>query len=59
MSINVADDAMCIIHSKIHQKSSNSQIVFLFCYIYAQKVVGSNTYAQVTGCPSVSAETGN
>ena len=53
------DDATCIIHSKIHQKASNSPIVFVFCYIYAQKVVGSNTYAQVTGCPSVSAAPGN
>ena len=52
-----ADDAMCIIHSKILQKLSNSPIVFGYCYIYAQKVVGSNTYAQVTGCSSVSALT--
>ena len=39
------DDAKCIIHSKICQKLCNSPIVFVFCYIYAQKVVGSNTYA--------------
>ena len=54
-----ADDAKCIIHSKIRQKLSNSPIVIVFCYIYAQKAVGSNTYAQVTGCPSVSAALGN
>ena len=53
------DDANCIIHSKIHQKLSISPIVFVFCYIHALKVVGSNTYAQVTGCPSVSAAPGN
>ena len=26
----------------------------MFCYIYAQKVVRSNMYAQVMGCPSMS-----
>ena len=50
---------MCIIHSKIRQKSSNSPIVFVFCNVYAQKLVDSSMYAQVTGCPSVSAAPGN
>ena len=44
---------------KLAKNLSNSPIVFVFCYIYAQKVVGSNTYAQVTGCPSVSVAPGN
>ena len=48
-----------MIHSKIHQKSSNSPIVFMFCYIYVQKVVRSNTYLYATGCPSVSAAPGH
>ena len=54
-----ADNAKCIIDSKIRQKLSSSPVVFVFCYIYAQKVVGSNTYAQVMGCHSVSVALGN
>ena len=54
-----ADDAKCIIHSKISKKLSNSLIVFVFCCIYAQQTVGSNKYAQVRGCPSVSSAPGN
>ena len=54
-----ADDAKCTIHWKFRQNLSNSPIVFVLCYIYAQKVLGSNMYAQVTCCPSMSAAPGN